>query len=316
MSIKNLPKSLIDSVIEVVTDSNDKQAKLFDKIVSEGMKKFGIKDVSTISEEELKALYAWTQIKLTESSCSCGHDLSEDDMPGDSVYHKNDDENAAKKKEIDEDEKANKDHDGDGEVETSSQEYLGARDKAIKSAMKETTYNDSVKEGRMPSAVIKHKQKLAHMPDAEFAKLYSHMNDEKLKSMAWGHGYGKDSLQYVNKMLRGKNELNKLKITENVAIAPHELATNGAVGVTDPTTQMPIHADVLKDSNPVDGSHEYRLFVQFNTNGLPVIIPSPVLPGAPTVDALREIVEGLPYFGDTIERALQTASQEITVSDS
>ncbi len=33
--------------------------------------------------------------------------------------------------------KADKDYDGDGEIESGSEEYLGSRDKAIKSAMKE-----------------------------------------------------------------------------------------------------------------------------------------------------------------------------------
>ena len=67
----------------------------------------------------------------------------------------------------------------------------------------------------------------------------------------------------------------------------------------------------MRDSDPVSGNHEYRLFVQFNTNGLPTIIPSPVLPGAPTIEALREIVEGLPYYGEAVERALQAASPDV-----
>lgn len=138
MPINDLPKSLIDSVVEVVTKSAENQNKLLEKIVLEGLEKFGVKSVSELSEGDQKAFHAWTQLRLTEADCHCGSEVEEDDMPGDSVYHDGGDEDAGKKKEIDEDEKADKDHDGDGEVETSSQEYLGAKDKAIKAAMKES----------------------------------------------------------------------------------------------------------------------------------------------------------------------------------
>lgn len=91
-------------------------------------------------------------------------------------------------------------------------------------------------------------------------------------------------------------------------VDPDEYATNGAVGVTDASQQLPVHADVLKDSSPQDGTTEYRLFAQFNTNTLPQIVPPVTLPGAPTIDALRDIVEGLPWFCDVCERALANAS--------
>lgn len=48
-----------------------------------------------------------------------------------------------------EEDKAEKDYDGDGEVESGSQEYLGSRDKAIKSAMKnEEIYEESEHQGK------------------------------------------------------------------------------------------------------------------------------------------------------------------------
>lgn len=138
MPINDLPKSLVNSVVDVITKSEDDQNKLLEKVVLEGLKRFQIKNASNISEADLKALYAWTQIRLNEMACTCGDELDEDDMPGDSVYHKDGEEDAEKKKELDEDELADKDHDGDGEVETSSAEYLGSRDRAIKAAMKES----------------------------------------------------------------------------------------------------------------------------------------------------------------------------------
>jgi len=137
MPIKDLSQSLINSVVEVFTQSSENHNKLVEKVVAEGLKHFGVKSVSDLSESDQKAFHAWTQLRLSESDCHCG-EVEEDDMPGDSVYHKDGDESSEKKKELDEDEKADKDHDGDGEVETSSQEYLGAKDKAIKAAMKES----------------------------------------------------------------------------------------------------------------------------------------------------------------------------------
>lgn len=48
-----------------------------------------------------------------------------------------------------EQDKAEKDYDGDGEVESGSQEYLGSRDKAIKAAMKnEDIYEESEHQGK------------------------------------------------------------------------------------------------------------------------------------------------------------------------
>ena len=59
--------------------------------------------------------------------------------------------------------------------------------------------------GRMPPCVIKHKESLRLMSDEDFAKKYANHDDAKLKSMAWSNGYGKNSLEYVNKKIRGQN---------------------------------------------------------------------------------------------------------------
>lgn len=99
-----------------------------------------------------------------------------------------------------------------------------------------------------------------------------------------------------------------LSLSEEIALDADEVATNGALGVTDAMTQLPIHADVLRDSSPVEGTTEFRLFVQFNTNTLPIIIPPVTLPGAPTLDSLRGIVEGLPFFCAVCEKALADAA--------
>ena len=54
----------------------------------------------------------------------------------------------------------------------------------------------SVKEGRMPASVIKHKQRIANMTPEEKAKKFAGKSEEELKSMARRHGYGKDSTEY------------------------------------------------------------------------------------------------------------------------
>ena len=60
-------------------------------------------------------------------------------------------------------------------------------------------------EAGMPSSVIKHKQKLADMTDKELADSYlGDMSEEKLRQMAWRHGYGKMSDHYVKRVKRGK----------------------------------------------------------------------------------------------------------------
>lgn len=96
-------------------------------------------------------------------------------------------------------------------------------------------------------------------------------------------------------------------ITENIAIAPDQLASNGAVGVRDSAQRTPVHADVLRDTSVVENKTEYRMLVQFPTNERSTIVPPVTLPGAPSVSALREIVEGLPYFCECMQKALENA---------
>lgn len=205
-SIKELSKSLIDAVTEVVTDSIKIKSNVEKTLAAEGLRKFGVSEVSKLSEDDRKRYYSWLQLKLQEASCGCGEDVTEDDMPGDAPFHKAGDEDAEKKKDLGEE-------------------------------------------------------------DSE--------DDE---------------------------------LSESVALEADEIATNGAVGVTNADEQLPVHVDVIRDSNPSNGTTEYRLFAQFNTNTLPQIVPPVVLPGAPTLDALRDVVEGLPWYCDECARALADAA--------
>lgn len=129
MPIKDLSQSLINSVVEVFTQSSENHNKLVEKVVAEGLKHFGVKSVSDLSESDQKAFHAWTQLRLSESDCHCG-EVEEDDMPGDSVYHKDGDESSEKKKELDE----NSDEDVEKQV-TSESVALGANEIATNGAV-------------------------------------------------------------------------------------------------------------------------------------------------------------------------------------
>lgn len=205
-SIKELSKSLIDAVTEVVTDSIKVKSNVEKTLAAEGLRKFGVSAVSKLSEDDRKRYYSWLQLRLQEASCGCGEDVTEDDMPGDAPFHKDGDEDAEKKKDL------------------------------------------------------------------------------------------------------GEEDDNEDELTESIALDADEIATNGAVGVTDADEQLPVHADVIRETNPSTGATHFRLFAQFNTNTLPQIVPPVVLPGAPTLDALRDVVEGLPWYCDECARALADAA--------
>ena len=88
-------------------------------------------------------------------------------------------------------------------------------------------------EAGMPSSVIKHKQKLADMTDKELAD--SHLGDkseEKLRQMAWRHGYGKMSDHYVKRVKRGKKkDLEEKKDDLWIQSAEKDIEKRGTEGV-------------------------------------------------------------------------------------
>lgn len=73
--------------------------------------------------------------------------------------------------------------------------------------------------------------------------------------------------------------------------------------------EQPKHCDVLKDSDAINGTTAYRLLLQF-VNGRPEIIPPLTLPGAPSVEALIDIVSDLPDDNGVISNALGEALDE------
>ena len=393
MSLKTLPKSLIAAAAEVFDQDAQRADNLTRTLAKESLSFFNVSDVSTLTESDIKAMHSWAtkeferRMALTEAECTCGATMAEDD-------------------------KADADHDGDGEIESGSAEYLGAKDKAIKAAMKneddseEVSENDEVdldeeddvdlSEGVTYQVFVDNKLESSHssqsdakqrvdqiswsyknrtkepfmrdnksakpkieikvkndvkesvalsaddiatngavgeaasMTDKQKFSALRNINHVEVRRGSAGKNRMDTSLHYMGKKLasmdspinsssrrpehiwitpEGDDLLKKQGILkENVALSADDIATNGAVGVGDASLATPKHADVIKDSSPLDGTSQYRMLVQFATNTGTQIVPSASLPGAPTVEALREIVEGLPYFNDVMDAALTNAA--------
>ena len=104
---------------------------------------------------------------------------------------------------------------------------------------------EQVDEARMTPGIIKHLEKLRNMSPEAFAKdpHYSAMSNEKLRSMAWMHGYGGPGTpghdHYVNKRKKGMNEevdfVEEAQIDEEAAIA--EMSELRALLGVDPNVQ-------------------------------------------------------------------------------
>ena len=70
----------------------------------------------------------------------------------------------------------------------------------------------------MSASTIKHKQKISHMSNQEFAMKYKDRSDAELRSMAWRHGYGKPGTaghdHYVNLRKKGMSANEEVQIDE------------------------------------------------------------------------------------------------------
>jgi|694.fasta_scaffold01392_6 hypothetical protein len=83
----------------------------------------------------------------------------------------------------------------------------GGKKTLVKSG--ETKVKD-IKEGRMPASVIKHKQKLAGMTDAEKKAKFAGKSEAELKAMARRHGHGPDSNEYSKHGSYEKKQIDEL----------------------------------------------------------------------------------------------------------
>ena len=96
-------------------------------------------------------------------------------------------------------------------------EMLRAGKKAKMKEEVEEIEEEELDEAGMPSSVIKHKQKLANMSDQEFAKAHGDKSEEDLKQMAWRHGYGKMSSHYVNRVNKGKSQMEEVEQVDELS---------------------------------------------------------------------------------------------------
>lgn len=334
MTIKDLPRSLIDSVLEVMSKSHVEREKMSQRLMQEGLRKFGVKRISQLSETDARALDSWVQIKIHEAfcvtcseaagQCHCDH-IEEDDMPNDSVYHKDGEESGEKKKELDEEESA-------ADVVTSELEKMGKTLGELSPEEKKALFN---KVDSLVKAKDEEVEEVSEEDEIDIKNVKEDVDfdwecvdcdtrgnrksdknqDKSSRDMRYQEYLGLKKLSFLSKEQKRRLEVlktlrvkdNKKAMSESVAISPEELAVNGAIGNVDNESSMPIQADVILDSDPITGKRQLRLLVQFPTSNMLTIVPPPSLPGAPTIDDLRMVVEGLPYFGEVIDRALRNA---------
>lgn len=297
MSILDLSKSLVDAVNSVIKTDNEESVKLNEKIVKDGLSNFGVSSVAELSELDQKKLASWVQRKLEEASC-CGCKNVKEVLDLTSGT-----EEEAIKRAIDDFLKSDAPQ-FDGK---SKDEIIDMAVAAVKSARGTATKEkqESIEEMRTPYVVIdtadgnKVVAKSSTERDAKSSIFHSEKPPMKIKN--------KKSLKIVK-----TSKKQDIGFPLNEEVESEDIATNGAVGVTDPEEQMPVAVDVIKEVDTEGGDKKevhYRLFVQFNVNDLPKIVPPPSLPGAKSVEELRDLVSGLPYYGEKVEDALASASE-------
>lgn len=355
MSILDLSKSLIDAVNSVIDAHNKDSSKLYDKTLSEGLKKFKVSSISELSKEEQKSLHSWIQLQLQEASC-CGCDKMKEELSADDVVKSELEKMGKSLGELSPEEKKELFNKVEVKVKAKNEsinEVLdltsGTEEEAIKRAIDDFLKSDApqfkgkskdeiidmavaaVKKARGTSNVqealqtIKfntniessNENPLVTVEDAKEKLFLSHANLLTINKL---YNIDIDSSVIINKKIvstksnRYKNPIviklskfHKNALKEGIETEPEDIATNGAVGVTDPEKQMPVHVDVLKDRHHNKDELQYRLFVQFNVNDIPKIVPPPSLPGASSIEELRELVSGMSWYGQEVEDALTNA---------
>ena len=92
--------------------------------------------------------------------------------------------------------------------------------------------NKPIKERGMPSSIIKHKQKLAMMTDKELADRFKDADEDKLRRMAWGHGYGKMSSHYWDRVQNARTTggFREFDNPREIPVKPHTNLTTKEIG--------------------------------------------------------------------------------------
>lgn len=333
MSFKNLPKALIDSVVSTIQQRNSEYDNLRNSLISEGLKKFGVKREVQLSEDDRRCLRAWVEMKVNEicpNGCGCENyawvddpsKVNEDDMPNDEVYHKDGNRMGPKKFEIDESEAS--------DVVKAELEKMGKSLGELSPEEKKALFNkvDSLVKAKNEELDEASSQKQAI--DAEIRKLKAELDSAMTSydsTSKWPRKKVENIFAKIEALVNKKNSLkeyssdystdaDKKEIQENIALEPDEIATNKAVAVGSAMSAEPVHADVLKDRNPLDGTFQYRLLLQYTTGGeiylgAPYegthIYPPVSMPGAASIDMLRDMIEGMPFYNRVVEKALKTS---------
>lgn len=281
MTFKELPKSLIEASKTILDESVEKHAALHEKYKMLGLRRFGVKRESQLNEIDLRALNSWIQVQLYEATM-CGIN-SEDHMPGDEIFY-----NASGERKKTLDETDNEDSSTDTEeVDEVIDLTKGSKESATKKAIDDFVKSDA------PQFSGKSKEERIDMAIAAVNAARGTTKKEEV-------------------------EPSEVELKENIAIEPDDVATNTAVAVGNSMNAQPKHADVLKDSSPTEGKKEYRLLLQYATNGDTYggaphkgthIYPAMSLPGADSLDALKSIVEGMPFYNKVVEKALEVAKE-------
>jgi len=279
MSFKELPASLVEASKTILDESESQYISLYENYMRLGLQRFGVKRESQLNELDRKALASWVQIQLHEA-CACGI-LPEDHMPGDNVLYS---ASGEMKKDLGEDESA--DTDDSEELDEVMDLTKGSEESATKRAIDDFIKSDSA---RFEGKTKKEKIKMA------------------IAAVKSARGISKNE----------EVEKPETELKEAIAIEPEEVAKNSAVAVGDSSKAMPKHADVIKDSVPTEGKVEYRLLLQYAINGDSMnkgthLYPAMSLPGASSIDNLKSVVEGMPFYNDVVEKALEAAKEAET----
>lgn len=367
--IKNLPKDLLNAASELLNTSEQSHKKNYRNVVQRGLKEFKVNSFNDLSEEDQKLFTTWVANRLDEQSCGCDEEENllmkqakvnahsglpelgeeetdellqkEDDMPNDEVLYKN----GEKKKDLGEAEKAEKDFDKDGELESPEAEWKGSRDAAIKAAMKneeEKKIQESLEIDSSHANKVVHIMKSAlrtsdvevdsytssgkHMTDITASindlDVVVRLEDSKKQSgkLVWVisqelgdaaiNDIVTDSFSRDEIDSRGLNllsqSLKKVNIRNNKIQEEYASAEPSSAIGHRREVEAPKHADVILDTDILKDARTFRLMVQY-PNARPEFIPSVELPGAPSLEALGELVSEMNDPDGVISKAIAEA---------
>ena len=117
---------------------------------------------------------------------------------------------------------------------------------------KKLELKQEVREAGMPQSVLRNKQKLAKMTDAELADHLKGKSDDELKRLAWRHGYGNMSSHYVNRIK---------KVTESTDTTKYKvqiICDDG--GETSYTVSAKTKEEALRKATKFANDDEYEDF--------------------------------------------------------